>query len=77
MFTKIPIVLAGAKHLHADGLMVTSQRGNEFTAPDGLVGMYLTFDDIDAIKVAADAERRLQVEQGRRPAAAPKLAVVR
>lgn len=60
MFTRIPLVMAGSKQIHADGLMVT--------ASDSSVGMYFTFDDIDAMKVAADAERLLQVREGRVPA---------
>jgi len=57
MFTRIPIVKAGVKSVHADGLMVT--------AADSSVGMYFTFDDIDAMKVAADIERAHQVREGR------------
>lgn len=68
MFTKIPLVSAGVKHVNADGLIVTSKPTATFEAPDGTVGMYFTFDDIDAMKVAADAERRQQVSEGRIPA---------
>jgi hypothetical protein len=57
-FQRIPIVQAGVKSIHADGLMVT--------ATDSSVGMYFTFDDVDAMKVAADFERSQQRREGRR-----------
>lgn len=56
-FSPIPIVTAGAKHVHADGLMVT--------ASDSSVGMFIEFADIDAMKVAADVEREFQRRQGK------------
>lgn len=56
-FTPIPITSAGRMHVHADGVMVS--------AADGSVGMFFSFDAVDALKVVADSERRLQVSEGR------------
>lgn len=64
-FTKIPLVTAGEKILKADGITVASKPTETFEAPDGSVGMFFTFDDIDAMKVAADHERDLQAKFAR------------